>query len=181
MKKLLTQISHYIKIILVLLFIIIEDLTWNKIGEPVYRRIKALQIMQKFRTWVLNVKHRYALLAIFLSVFLLMEITSTLGLILVGTGAIYTGVLLYSAKIFLTVPAVVIFNTGKKTLLTFWIIRFVFSLIIHMKRSRVFRLAKTQFRNIKSSITKFKKYYFPDTVKSTFTRSFKILYRYLKR
>lgn len=181
MKRSLRKIWYYLKVLLVVLFIIIEELTWKRVGEPIYRRIKALRIMRKFKTWISNVKHRYALLTIFLSVFLLMEITSTIGLVLIGTGAIVTGILFYTMKIFLTVPAVVIFNAGKKPLLSFWLIRFIFILILLMKRSRIFRNSKKYFRKIKVFFVEFKSSYFKKDTENSFLISIRKIYKYIRR
>lgn len=181
MQKYIRKIWHFIKVLLVVLFIIIEDLTWKRVGEPIYRRFKALEMMLKFKNWVSSVNHRYTLLTIFLSVFILMEITSTIGLILIGTGAIVTGALFYMMKVFLTVPAVVVFNVGKKPLLSFWFIRVVFILLIRMKRSKIFRKAKSQFRNFKLTFIQFKESYIKHKKKNSFLSSIQAIYRYLRR
>ncbi len=68
----LDKVLHYIKLLLVALFIVFEELAWNRIGEPAYNAIKSLQIMEKFKNWVADINHRYLLLLIFMIPFVLM-------------------------------------------------------------------------------------------------------------
>lgn len=174
------QVGHYIKVILVLGFYLVEVIAWKKIGEPVYRRVESLKIMDRFKAWVTSVEHRYALLAIFLSVFILMEITSTYGLILIGTGALFTGIGLYTMKLFLTVPAVIVFKAGKKPLLSFWVIKFVYGLIIRLKRSTIFRNIKKQVAKLRDASIQFKDEYLNGDGSVGFFDSIKTIYNDIK-
>lgn len=175
--KFFKSVSHYIKVILVYGFYFVEVIAWKYLGEPVYRNIESLKIMDRFKAWVSTVEHRYALLGIFLSVFVLMEIMSTYGLILIGTGAFFTGIGLYVGKLFLTVPAVVVFKAGKKPLLSFWVVKTVYALIIKLKRSKIFRNIKKQMAEISEGAVRFKDEYLNGDGKVGFFESIKIIYK----
>lgn len=179
-RSLLGDIWHYFKVVLVYLFYVLEYVAWKKVGEPVYKVLSQLKIMDRFRVWVNSVDNRYALLLIFVNVFVLMEITSTYGLVLIGTGAIVTGIALYLVKLVLMVPAVVIWNSAKKPLLSFWLIRFVFGWIIRLRRSSMFRSAKRQIKKIKLGFIQFKDDYLNGNGELGFTDSIKAIYKNIK-
>lgn len=115
--------------------------------------------MQRFKTWVGEVENRRALLAIFLAPFVVMEIFSLLSLKAFATGAIITGVGLYVFKLALTAPVVIIFNTGKKELVTFYPIRYSYGAILNLKRSNTFRCVKRYTAKVKEEMKVFRDEY----------------------
>jgi len=175
----LDKVLHYIKLLLVALFIVFEELAWNRIGEPAYNAIKSLQIMEKFKNWVADINHRYLLLLIFMIPFVLMEGASLAAFKAWGSGLLFTGIGLYSMKLLLTAPVVIIFNTGKKTLVSFWLIKYIYGMILNMKKSDIFRSVKRWGRKFKAELAVFKHDYL-DSHNGSFSASFKELYRALK-
>lgn len=156
----MNNIIKYFKILLVILFIIFEEILWNKVGKPIYELIKSLRLMVKFKEWVGEFKHRYALLVIFITPFVLMEIMSLLSLKSFATGAIGMGISLYVVKLVLTVPVVIIFNSGKKQLVSFFPIRYGYGMIINLKRSSTFRNVKKFTKKVKQVVREFKQEYY---------------------
>ena len=154
-------ISKYLKVILVTLFIIFEEIAWRRIGEPAYKAVSALQIMDNFKSWVSDINHRYLLLLVFIVPFVLMEGASALAFKAWGSGLIFSGLAIYSIKLILTAPVVVIFNTGKEILLTFWVIRTVYGWIEALKNSKTFKGIKKYGSTIIDT-------YFKSTDKSMF-------------
>lgn len=174
------MIWYNIQKVLVYGFYFVEVVAWDYIGEPVYRRLSALKIMDRFKAWVNSVDNRYALLTLFLSTFILMEVSSTYGLIFIGTGALFTGIGLYSMKLLLTVPAVTIWQAGKKPLLSFILIKWGFGITIKIRRSKMYYSAKRQIKNLRIGAIKFKDEYLNGDGEVEFTETVKSIYKELK-
>lgn len=155
----LYKITKYLKITSVVLFILFEEIAWNRIGKPAYLKVKSLKIMNRFQEWVSNFENRYILLAIFLTPFIMMEAASIVALKAFATGAIVTGIGLYTIKILLTAPVVIIFNASKKQLVSFYPIRYGFGMILRFKRSSTFRRVNHYIKCIKVEISNFKNDY----------------------
>lgn len=150
------RVLHYIKILFVVGFIIVEELAWKKVGLPVYNSVASLKIMDRFKSWISEVENRATLVIIFLLPFVLMEISSIYALKLIATGAVFTGIGLYMFKLLLTIPVVIIFNSGKSILVKFWPIRFGFGSILKLKRSKTFRRVKQYTSKLKEEWTMFR-------------------------
>ena len=147
---------RYIKLFLVVIFIAFEEVIWNRIGQPIYDSVKSLEIMTQFKTWVAEVKNRYALLTIFLTPFIAMEILGLMSLKAFAVGAIITGISLYIFKVLLTIPVVIIFNTAETELRSFSLIDWGYGLIVKIKQSETFRTAKQYMASMKAQIAEFK-------------------------
>lgn len=158
-KYILYNVIKYLKIGGVLLFIIFEEIAWNRIGRPAYIKVKSLKIMTRFEYWVTDFENRYVLLLIFIVPFIMMEIMSVLALKALASGAIVICLGLYAIKIFLTVPVVIIFNVSKQQLVSFYPIRYIFGAILNFKRSYTFRTVKKYIKILKTEFEKFKNDY----------------------
>ena len=177
--KYLMNIAKYIKVFLVLSFIIFEEIVWNKIGKPAYESVKSLKIMYRFKEWVSQVENRYTILIIFLTPFVLMEVFSIMAIKAFATGAIITGIGLYVFKIVLTAPVVIIFNSAKPELVSFPPIRFGYDSILKLKRSVTFRSVKKYIKSLKVEVRKFKKEYLDGDV--SFLDELKKMYQDIKK
>jgi len=174
-KNLIEFIGLVILYLVVLLFIVFEELLWKKIGLPVHLKIKSLKIMMRFEEWVKDVNNRYVLLTVFLAPFVLMEIVGTLGIMAIGSGAIITGLGFYVIKGLLTIPVVSIFNTGKKELTSFQLIRQGYYVIIWFKRDRTYRKAKRAIKVIIKNLSEFSEEVFDGDarIKNSFIKIYK--------
>lgn len=179
MKENLNKVGHFLKIILVIGFIVFEEIAWKRIGEPAYRIVSSLKIMDRFKAWIADIDHRYALLGVFIVPFLLMEGSSLLAFKAWGTGALFTGIGFYTIKLLMTAPVVIIFNAGKSRLVSFWIIKYSFGAILNFKRTQTFRSVKRWTKKLKEDLVIFKNEYL-DTTDGNFSESFKRLYTDLK-
>ncbi len=176
----LYKIMKYVKITLVILFILFEEIAWNRIGKPAYIKVKSLKIMNRFHLWISDFENRYILLVIFLMPFLLMELLSLIALKALATGAIVMGIGLYTIKILLTAPVVIIFNAAKKQLTSFYPIRYGYGSILQFKRSTTFRNVKHYISAIKAEIILFKNDYL-DGDESNLFDELKKLYQEIKK
>jgi len=176
----LNVLFHYIKIFLVVVFIIFEELAWKRLGQPAYEAIKSLKVMDKFKDWIADIDHRYMLLAIFLVPFMLMEVSSIFAGKALFSGAIVTGIGLYTIKLLLTAPVVIIFNSGKKILVSFWVVKYGYGTILNLKRSNTFRSVKKYTVKITESFETFKSDYL-NTTDGDFSESIKKMYSDIKK
>ena len=174
------KIFKYIKIVAVLGFVLIEEIVWDNIGLPAYNAVQSLKIMDRFETWIADIEHRYTLLGIFITPFIAMEVASLLSVKAFATGAIIVGIGLYTIKIILTVPVVIIFKSGKSTLVTFWVVRYSYGVILNFKRSKTFRRVMKYIDKVKDEFQTFKANYlngdgsFKDEIKKIYANLKKI-------
>ncbi len=173
------KIVHYVKILFVVLFIIFEEIAWKRIGEPAYRAIRSLKIMNRFKLWIADISHRYILLGVFIIPFVLMEVSSIYAGAALFSGSIIMGLGLYAIKLLLTAPVVIIFNAGKEILVSFWIIKYGYGTILRFKRSKTFRGVKKFTAKLKVELKIFKDEYL-DNANGNFSESFKKMYSDLK-
>lgn len=138
--------------ILILGFILIEEYAWNKAFKLVYLKVKDLKLMIKFKYYLIYQDNRYVLLTIFLLPFVLMEGFSILGVFLIGKGMIAAGIIIYLFKLLITIPVVIIFNSAKKKLVSFFIIKFGYFYILKFKRSKIFRNVKHKMHDFKLKV-----------------------------
>jgi hypothetical protein len=167
------------------LYIILEEYIWNLVFRDIYLRIQSLSLFEKFKLYLELETHRYKLLAIFIVPFIFMEVFGALAFGFLGSGLILYFLLLYSVKILLTIPVVIIFNAGRDQLLTFLIINFVYSLILKMKGSSYYLRVtaalesyKQDFSEIISNVSLFIAIQFPSP--GSFKSDIINLYYYLK-
>jgi hypothetical protein len=168
------------KLLVVLLFILFEEIAWKRIGEPVHNIISSLKIMNRFKLYISDIKHRYILLGIFIIPFVLMEITSIYAGASLLSGAIIMGIGLYMIKLFLTIPVVIIFNIGKDILISFWLIKYGYGMILRFKRSNAFRSVKKFTKKLKKEWSVFKEEYL-NVEDGDFVESIKKMYQVLKK
>lgn len=186
MKKYIIKPMVYL---FVMLFIVFEEYIWDKIFKYIYIKIKNLDLISDFKEYLLKEDNRYIILLIFLLPFMIMEGVSILGLIFIGKGFIILGLSMYLIKILATIPVVIIFNSGKKRLLSFYLIKLGYFLILKFKRSKIYRNTKKNIINYKNDfkkviLIKFKeiKAIFSDSNdKFSFTILFDKTYKTIKR
>lgn len=176
----LNIIVHYIKVFIVVIFIVFEEIAWKRLGEPAYNAIKSLKIMDRFKEWIADIDHRYKLLVVFLIPFVLMEISSIYAGSELVSGSIFKGLGLYSTKLMLTAPVVIIFNYGKKILVSFWVIKYGYGAVLNLKRSKTFRSVKIFIGTLKESINGFNADYL-NSMDGNFSESIKKMYLDLRK
>ena len=98
----LSTIKHklilLLQLILVLIYVIFEELIWEGIAKPIYEFIHSLKVLQKVET-ILHSLNAYVILVIFV---VLLGIVEALGIyagVLFVSGMMWHGMTLYIAKI----------------------------------------------------------------------------------
>jgi len=156
-KKLLQKVYLFIQFSLILIYLLLEELIWHNIAEPIVLYFKELKISTKVDKF-LQKQNRYVVLIIFLSMFVIAEALGLLSPVFIAKGLAFMGFVLYGIKIVLATFAFWIFNTQKETLLSFTFINYSYEKIIYylhkIKSSEIYIYTTTKIKNIKSVIKK---------------------------
>ena len=119
--KLLQKLLFYIQATLVLIFLIFEELVWERFAEPIYRYIKYLKPFEKLEN-ILKNTNRYVVLTLFIISLVIGEGLGLLTPIIALKGYPVLAVVVYIGKLLIAAFAFWVFGTQKKTLLSFkWI------------------------------------------------------------
>ncbi|CAG7857528.1 hypothetical protein MCAMS1_02390 [biofilm metagenome] len=138
--------------VLILIYLILEELVWERIAEPIYRFLHSLKILQRLEG-VIHGLNRYTILIIFLLLFVIVE---GLGIVAIGffaNGLPIIGMAIYAAKIPITAITFWLFKVAKDKLMTFgwflWCYDGLQAVILKIKTSRIYINIKTRMHNIK--------------------------------
>ncbi|MGJ0490303.1 hypothetical protein [Methylobacter sp.] len=129
LKKIIAKIADIFLGLLVTIYIVLEELVWDKIAEPIYAFIHSLKILQKVETLIYRFD-RHALLALFLALFALVEVQGIVALKLMATGQVIAGTALYAGKFPIAAFTFWLFNVSKEKLMTFVWFRRLYELLI---------------------------------------------------
>jgi len=140
---LLKKLIIFLEMSLVLIYLVFEEILWNRIGQPLYKRIKCLKLYSRFEAYLNSDINPWILLSIFLLPFVLMEVMAVLAGKMFLTGHFYLGLFFYSLKAAATVPVVTIFSLGKEKLLQFKIIKLGYNMILWLIETKVYQNVAT--------------------------------------
>ena len=127
-KKIIKKLFTATQVIFITLYIIFEELVWERFAEPIFKYIKHLNLFKKLESYLHN-KNRYIILILFILPFLLGELIGLLSPIIALKGYILLGVALYALKLIIVAFAFWLFNVEQKKLLSFKIIDFSYKKI----------------------------------------------------
>ncbi len=137
----------------VLGYIIFEEIVWERFAKPIFQFIRELKILQKLEAYLHTTNNTF-ILAVFIMLFVTVEI---LGLVAVGlllNGKIITGVLIYATRIPVSVLTFWVFQVTKKKLMKFeWFkhaYQFIMKMIDKVTSSQVYLDIKARTAPIKS-------------------------------
>lgn len=150
------KIKNTIQIILILGFILFEELLLKQVISPFYNKIKSTVIMIKLSQWISSISHSYLLLFLFILPFIFSILGSILAFYFFTLGFFLLGVIIYTIKIVITIPAFIIFSVAKKQLLNFKLIYFgdyLFNLIVEHK---MIDNIKSMIQSTKNELIEFK-------------------------
>jgi len=183
--KIKNRFISLLQLILVITYIIFEELIWEGIAKPIYEAVHALKILQKIEEKLQKV-NASVILVIF--VFLL-GMVETLGIyagILFVRGHMLFGLLLYLAKIPIAAFTFWIFRVTEDKLMQFrwfkWLYEWIMSGIDWLKSREIYSQTMERLYEVKAGIRKsiksLKVKYF--SKESPFIEKIKYLYRTVK-
>jgi len=170
-----------LQLLLVITYIIFEELIWEGIAKPIYEAIHALKILQR-----LEAKLKYfnpsMILIIFIHLFAIVEAFGIYAGVLFVSGQMFLGLVLYISKIPIAAFTFWLFRVTEDKLMQFgwfkWVYEWIMRAIDWIKTSEIHRKTLEHLVQTKRSIKVFKEKYFSG--KSPFIEKMKQLYTRLK-
>jgi len=153
LKKILQRIYYYIQLLVLLIYIVLEELIWEEFAKPIYNYIVKLRIAAAFEQF-LKRQNRYIPLIFFLSTFVFGELLGLLTPFVLAKGLVIVAVLLYMGKILIVAFAFWLFKIEKERLLSFTILRVAYEKIIFIsekvKSTTLYQKLLKQLKALKS-------------------------------
>jgi len=172
------RLLNFILTVAVLIYILFEELIWERFAQPIIRYINSLKILKK-----LEVSLQYAnskmILVIFLSLFVAVEFLGAYAGALFLQGKIIHGVILYATKIPIAAFTFWLFGVSKHKLMEFgWFAKsylWMMEIIEKIKASDIYRNIKAKTAAIKAYV---KETFLRD--KGALKRKITVIYKRLK-
>lgn len=179
------RLTSLLQLILVIIYIIFEELIWEGIAKPIYEFVHSLKILQKVEVKLHSV-NASVILVIFV---LLLGVVETLGIyagILFVSGQALLGISLYLSKIPIAAFTFWIFRITEDKLMQFgwfkWIYDWIMKGIDWLKSREIYIQTMERLATVKASIKKslkaLKEKYF--SKESLFITKIKHLYKTVK-
>jgi hypothetical protein len=186
LKQFQQKLIALLQLVLVILFIVFEELIWEQIAYPIYRYVHSLRILQKVERGLGRV-NRYVILVIFIALLGSVEFLGMYAGVLFISGHILSGLGLYAAKIPIAAFTFWMFRVTEEKLMRFgwfkWIYGKIMAAIVWIKSLDIYKRTMAQVHatkiRIKAWVKEFKVRYFSG--ESVFMRQLKRLYRGIKR
>jgi hypothetical protein len=188
MAKFIKKISNLFLGFWVFIYILLEELIWDTIAIPVFRFVHSLKVLQRIESSVVDL-NRYALLCVFLFLFIQVELLGFIAIGLLAKGSLAFGITLYIGKIPVAAFTFWLFRIAKTKLLTFaWFkisYDFLIWIIDTIKTSAIHQSIVGQIVNLKQKLEKLLPRNWIQTVKKSslflsINRSRLAFIRYLK-
>ena len=142
---------------LVFIYIIFEELIWDRLAKPIFSYISDLELFRNLEPKILSL-NSYLILFIFLIPFIVVEFLGVYAGILFVSGKILFGILLYLSKIPIAVVIFWFFNITKDRLLQFRWLNFIYKNLIliidKIKNSKIYLMIQDKTSMIKDEIKK---------------------------
>lgn len=157
MNKIINIITHYLFILIVLGYIVYEELVWERFAQPIVRYIQSLNLLKKLEVYLEDVNGEVILFA-FVSLFVVVELQGIYAGILLLKGKVLFWILLYAGKIPIAAFTFWLFRVTKPKLMVFgWFEKsynFLMRMIDWLKATDVYKSIKTKSTEVKNYIKK---------------------------
>ncbi len=170
-----------LQLLLVVTYIIFEELIWEGIAKPIYEAIHALKILQRIEVKLEHLNPSM-ILVIFILLFAIVEAFGIYAGMLFVSGQMLLGLVLYISKIPIAAFTFWLFRITEDKLMQFgwfkWVYEWIMKVIDWIKSSEMHQKTMEYLLQIKMRIKAFKEKYFSG--KSLFIEKIKQLYKTLK-
>ncbi len=175
-----------LQLVLVVVFILFEEIVWEEFAKPIYLFIHELQLLQRLQKKLQSV-NRYAILILFVLLLVSVESAGVMAGVMAVKGMVLSGMLLYALKIPIAAFTFWLFRVTEKQLLSFewfdYLYGSVLTLFAWIKSREIYRQTVQSTKRvklqIKESMKHFKQHYLSG--ENTLSKRFKRLYRFVKR
>ena len=142
---------------LVFVYIIFEELIWDRLSKPIFSYISNLELFRDLEPKIMAL-NSYLILFIFLIPFIIVELLGIYAGILFISGNILLGLLVYVLKIPIAVVIFWFFNITKDVLLQFRWLNFIYKNLIliieKIKHCRIYVMIQDKTSIVKDEIKK---------------------------
>ena len=149
------KILNIFLIVLVFIYIIFEELIWEKFAKPIITLISSLQLFQNLISKILAL-NSYFILLFFVSIFVIVELIGIYAGILFISGHVISAIFIYVLKIPIAAFIFWFFNIVKPKLLEFRWFEFIYNYIIliisKIKNSSIYIMIKEKAYMLKKSL-----------------------------
>ena len=181
----LSTIKHKLislfQLILVMIYIVFEELIWEGIAHPIYTFVHSLKILQKVEEKLHEV-NRYVILVLFVVMLAVVEALGLYAGYLFVSGQVAVGLSIYLTKIPIAAFTFWMFRITEDKLMKFgwfkWIYDYVMRFIDWLKSSDIYVATMAKLKNVKAKIKIFRLKLF--SKESRFVRKIKRLYVTIK-
>lgn len=175
------KLISLLQLILILIFIVFEELIWEGIAYPVYQYIHSLQILQRVEEG-LHAVNRYVILVIFVLMLVTVETFGLYAGYLFVSGNVLLGLAIYLGKIPVAAFTFWMFRVTEDKLMKFgwfkWLYDRVMQFIDWLKSLEVYRSTLDRIKLWKAKIRAFRIKYF--SKEGRFVSRMKRLYTTIK-
>jgi len=186
LRKIINKAVMLVQLVLVVGFIVFEEIIWEGFAKPIYTFIHELHILQTLQTKLKSV-NRYVILTLFVILLVGVEAAGVTAGIMAVKGMVFSAILLYALKLPIAAFTFWLFRVTEEKLLSFvwfkWSYEKVVLLFEWIKSKEIYqstiRIMKKMKKDIKSFIRDFKQNYLSG--ENTIAKRFKRLYRFVKR
>jgi len=184
MKNILKKLLLPFQYILVIGFILFEEIIWEQIAEPLGEYLQSLKILQKIESFILSL-NSYLVLLIFISLFIGVELVGLSAGILLVKGMPLAGLMLYTLKIPIAGFTFWLFRISKTRLLAFDWFRFIYNKIQEflewIKTREIYQNSLAMLIPLKQKFKKIVNEFRESNSSNWVIRRTKALYRLIKR
>ena len=181
MQNIKTRLITLLQLILVIVFIIFEEIVWEGIAKPIYEWIHSLKILLKLET-LLNKLPSWMILALFVVLLIAVELLGVVAGGLFLSGYILLGLGLYAIKIPIAAFTFWMFKVTDSKLMQYgwfaWIYKKVMAFIEWMKSLEIYQSTMRMLKGLKQKLKELKVKYFASS--SPFILRTKRLYSSIK-
>ncbi len=146
------KILFFLSSLLILIYLLLEELVWERFAQPLFRYIKYLRPFEKLEE-LLAKSNKYVVLTLFTFSLIIGEGFGVLSPIIALKGYPILAIVFYGLKIVVAAFAFWVFNTQKKLLLSFTWLKFFYDKIVlfteWIKSTEVYIKVKQLFIRLK--------------------------------
>jgi len=180
-KKFLKRIFFLIQLVMVVVFIVFEEIIWEGIAKPVYDYVYEMRLLQVLQKQLESV-NRYVIMIIFMILLAGVEGAGLAAGIMAVRGMIISAALLYGLKIPIAAFTFWLFHISEKKLLSFYWFRWGYELIMTLfrwiKEREIYSDTVEIFKGFKKNLQQLKRRYLDE--ENSIVKRFKKLYNTLK-
>jgi len=175
------RLISLLQLLLVIIYIIFEELIWEGIAKPIYEAIHGLKILQKVEA-KLEHANPYVILVIFLVLLMIVEVFGIYAGILFVSGQVLFGLGLYLSKIPIAAFTFWLFRVTEDKLMTFrwfkWLYEKMLAGIAWLKSRTMYIMTMKRLKEFKEVLKVWKAKYFKK--EDPFILKIKSLYKIVK-